>query len=71
MRALPKELEDQIDKYKLWMFDGDQKRIAKEKKMSETMVSLVLNKKAFNKDIVEQAREIAIKNARSMGVELI
>lgn len=70
MRTLPAELVEKIAVYKLWLWDGDQLRISKEVKKSETMVSLVLNGKAFSKNIIEAARKRAIENAAKHGVEI-
>jgi hypothetical protein len=70
MRILPEELTEKIDLYKQWLFKGDQIKIAKDLKQTETFVSMVMRKKAFNKEVVERAREIAISNARGMGIEI-
>lgn len=45
MRTLPPELEAKIDEVKSWMFDGDQKRVAKLARVAESEVSATLNKK--------------------------
>lgn len=63
MKPIPAELEAKIDEVKSWMFDGDQKLVAKKARRDEPWVSRVLNKKvAPDKRILEAAIEVMNEN---------
>lgn len=63
MRPLPPELEQQIDECRLWMFEGDQKRVAKISGKLEPYVSKVLNKKiGVNKQVLDAAIKVMNEN---------
>lgn len=47
MKPLPPELEAHIDEIKSWMFDGDQRQVAKLSNTDEGRVSKILSKKIF------------------------
>jgi hypothetical protein len=62
MRALAPELEAKIDEVKLWMLDGDQELVAAKSRKSLRWVNAVLNKHAFNAQILEAAIEVMNEN---------
>jgi hypothetical protein len=62
MRPLAPELEAKIDEVKLWMLEGDQDRVAAKSRKSREWVNKVLNKKAFNAQIIESAIEVMEEN---------
>lgn len=62
MKSLPPELEAKIDEVKSWMFEGDQDKVAAKSRKSREWVNKVLNKKAFNAQIVEAAIEVMEEN---------
>lgn len=63
MKPISPELEAKIDEIKLWMFDGDQKQVAKRARVSETWVSRVLNKKTGpDKKVLDYAIELMNEN---------
>lgn len=62
MRALAPELEAKIDEVKLWMLEGDQDRVAAKSRKSREWVNKVLNKHAFNAQILEAAIEVMNEN---------
>lgn len=62
MKQLSPDLEAKIDEIKMWMFEGDQDRVAAKSRKSREWVSKVLNKHAFNPTIVECAIEVMNEN---------
>lgn len=62
MKTLAPELEAKIDEVKLWMLDGDQERVAEKACKSRQWVNRVLNKHAFNADVLEAAIEVMESN---------
>lgn len=62
MKSLPPELDAKIDEVKSWLFEGDQIRVAKKSRKSRTWVCKVLNKKAFNSQIMQAAIEVMNDN---------
>lgn len=60
---LPPELEAKIDEAKSWLIvDGDQDRVAAKARKSRVWVNRVLNKHAFNAQILEAAIEVMNEN---------
>lgn len=69
MKSLPTELEAKIDEVKSWMFDGDQKEVARRAGTWESRVSEVLNKKVPpQKKILEKAIEVMEENKSGFGI---
>lgn len=68
-RKLPPELEAKIAEVRMWLFDGDNKRIAKKAKMTREWVSLVLNGHGFNARIIEAAIEVMNENKAKFQIE--
>lgn len=62
MKPLPHELEAKIDEVKSWMLEGDQDRVAAKSRKSREWVNKVLNKKAFNAQILESAIQVMNEN---------
>lgn len=62
MITLPIELEQKIDEAKSWLFEGDQEKVAIKCRKSREWVNKVMNKKAFNAQIVESAIEVMNEN---------
>jgi transcriptional regulator with XRE-family HTH domain len=63
MKPIPAELSAKIDEAKSWMFDGDQKEVAKRSGQAESRVSQVLNKRiAPDKSIIKYAVEVMNEN---------
>jgi hypothetical protein len=63
MKPLPPELEAKIDEVKSWMFDGDQKDVAKMAGVAESTVSQMLNKKRVpSKIVLDAGIEVMNKN---------
>lgn len=62
MKPLPPELEAKIDEVKSWMLEGDQDRVAEKARKSRVWVNRVLNKKAFNTQILVAGIEIMNEN---------
>lgn len=56
------ELEAKIDEVKQWMFDGDQDKVAARSRKSREWVNKVLNKHAFNAQILDAAIEVMNEN---------
>jgi hypothetical protein len=69
MKPLPKELDEKITEIHSWMFDGDQDRVAAKARKSREWVSKVLNKKAFNAQIIEAAIEVMNENKARMEIK--
>jgi hypothetical protein len=62
MKNLPAELEAKIDEIHSWMFEGDQDKVAAKARKSREWVNKVLNKRAFNAQILEAAIEVMNEN---------
>lgn len=62
MKPLPKELDEKITEIHSWMFEGDQDKIAARTRKSRVFVNRVLNKRAFNAQIIEVALEVMNEN---------
>lgn len=62
MRTLPPELEAKIDEVKIWLFNGDQDKVAARSRKSREYVCKVLNKRRFNAQILEVAIEVMNEN---------
>ena len=70
MKALPAELSAKIDEIKLWMFEGDQKEVARRAKTFESRVSQILNKRiAPDKKVLEKAIEVMNENRVRFQIE--
>ena len=68
-RTLPTELEAKIDEVHKWMFEGDQDRVAAKSRKSREWVNKVLNKKAFNAQILEAAIEVMNENKARFQIQ--
>lgn len=71
MKPLPSELEAKIDEVKSWMFDGDQDKVASKSRKSRVWVNKVLNKKAFNAQILEAGIEVMNENKRRFEINVM
>jgi hypothetical protein len=69
MRLLPPELEAKIDEVKLWLFEGDQARVAKKSRKSRQWVNAVLNKHAFNAQILKAAIDVMNDNKAKFEIK--
>jgi hypothetical protein len=69
MKPIPAELEAKIDEAKSWMFAGDQMEVARRSRKSEEWVSKVMNKHAFNEDIVVAAIEVMNENKAKFEIK--
>ncbi|MBT1698256.1 hypothetical protein KK083_15290 [Fulvivirgaceae bacterium PWU4] len=67
MKSLPPQLEARIDEVKSWLFDGDQDKVASKSRKSRAWVNKVLNKKAFNAQILVAAIEVMNENKARFG----
>jgi hypothetical protein len=68
MKKLSPELEARIDEIYSWMFEGDQKKVAKKARVDEPFVSRVLTKKVFpNKKVLDAAIEVMDENKVRFG----
>lgn len=62
MKTIPVELEAKIDEVAAWMFEGDRDKVAARSRKSREWVSKVLNKHAFNAQVLEAAIEVMNEN---------
>lgn len=63
MKALAPELEAKIDEVKRWMVsDGDMDRVARLSRKSYRWVNAVLNKHAFNAEILDAGIQVMEEN---------
>lgn len=63
MKAIPTELQEKLAEVRSWLFDGDQKEVAKRSRSGEGHVSRVLNGKMNpNKRILDAAIEVMNEN---------
>lgn len=69
LKPLPPELEAKIDEVKQWMFDGDQARVAKKSKKTREWVNKVLNKHAFNAQILKAAIDVMNDNKAKFEIK--
>lgn len=70
MKSLPVELEAKIDEIKSWMFDGDQKEVAKRSRDTESRVSQMLNKKLTpTKKVLEFGIEVMNENKIAFEIQ--
>lgn len=67
-RKLPPELEAKIDEAKSWLFDGDQDKVAIKSRKSREWVNKVMNKKAFNAEIVAAAIQVMEENKAKFDI---
>lgn len=69
MRPIATELELKIDEIRLWMFEGDQDKVAAKSRKSREWVNKVLHKKAFNAQILEAAIEVMNENKARFEIQ--
>jgi SpoVK/Ycf46/Vps4 family AAA+-type ATPase len=67
---MPIELLEKVRVYRSYLVRGDVNKIAKETRRTRQMVYYVLCGDYVSKDIIESVREVAMTNAREMGIEL-
>jgi hypothetical protein len=67
---LPPEIIEEIDKVRRWLlFSGDQDKVAKKARKSREWVNKVLNKHAFNADILLAGQQVMRENKRLFGID--
>lgn len=69
MKSIPAELEAKIDEVHSWLFEGDQDRVAAKARKSRVYVNRVLNKRAFNMQVLEAGIEIMNKNKIALEIK--
>jgi hypothetical protein len=70
MKPLPLELEIKIDEIKSWMFEGDQKEVAKRSGDTCSRVSQMLNKKITpTKKVIESGIEVMNENKVAFEIQ--
>lgn len=71
MKPLPAELEAKINEINSWILFGDLKTVAKKARKSTVYTSNVLNKKAFNKQVIEAAIEVMNANKEKFEIPVM
>jgi transcriptional regulator with XRE-family HTH domain len=71
MKALPQPLIDTIKEYKSWMFNGDQRDVAKRCGLAESTVSAMFNLKTTpSKEFLDAAKEVRDENVRRWEIQV-
>lgn len=72
MRTIPTELQEKLAEIRSWLFDGDQKVVAKRSRSGEGHVSRVLNGKMNpNKKILDTAIEVMNENKARFEIGVV
>jgi hypothetical protein len=70
MKPLPEELTAKIDEIKSWLLvPGDQDKVAAKSRKCREYVNKVLNKKAFNAEVIAAGVEVMNENKRLFEIK--